>query len=51
MNPDQIVMRACALAATALFTILLVGCGGGDPELPTERPIVLPNGGQVKGAK
>jgi hypothetical protein len=44
-KPDRIVLRACALAFCAL---LVIACGGGDPELPTERPILLPGGGMVK---
>ena len=47
-KPDVIVMRACALAFIAM---ILIACGGGDQEMPTERPVPLPGGGQVKGTK
>jgi len=46
-KPDVIVMRACALAFIAM---ILIACGGGD-EQPTERPVLLPGGGQVKESK
>lgn len=34
--------------ALAFIAMILIACGGGD-EPPTERPVPLPGGGQVKG--
>lgn len=38
---------ARVIGAGMLTAIALSACGGGD-EQPTERPVLLPGGGQVK---